>query len=419
MTRKEFIRYLVWEWIEPIGAALLIALTVMHFVARLYVIESGSMQPTLHGRADYPSEGGDKVFINKFMYRFREPERWEIFIFDFPYPIAACDQCGAQENAKEWADTATPLLGKTCPVCGQGELELIKKDYIKRCVGLPGEKLKIVDGNLLKFEKDEWVRLPRSREVEDAMWKEAFNAKRNDLSGHFNILGASRFKVAPNGIVFTGGEKAELRFNREDLLRTEMDGGEEGDKYAPFFVGDIRIRTEVGNHPAAGMMTLSLVWNDRIFRGLVDYSKKKALVMEGSEILAEFTLPENFSAVHFSKIDGKLKFDFDDTRFETPVPDLRPDREETRLVKPMVAFSGEAQVLKDLCIDQDVYYFPTQGANPLEPGIYTVADDGYYAMGDNSGNSSDSRSWGSVPRSSVQGIGVAIVYPFSRMRILH
>lgn len=43
----------------------------------------------------------------------------------------------------------------------------------------------------------------------------------------------------------------------------------------------------------------------------------------------------------------------------------------------------------------------------------TLSDRGYYAMGDNSSNSYDSRGWGEVPRQDVVGPALFILYPFT------
>ncbi|MDP4645206.1 MAG: signal peptidase I, partial [Opitutales bacterium] len=44
----------------------------------------------------------------------------------------------------------------------------------------------------------------------------------------------------------------------------------------------------------------------------------------------------------------------------------------------------------------------------------TIPDDSYVALGDNSGNSLDSRYWGFVPDTSVIGKAIFIYYPFTK-----
>ena len=57
------------------------------------------------------------------------------------------------------------------------------------------------------------------------------------------------------------------------------------------------------------------------------------------------------------------------------------------------------------------YRFPRLGS-PSE--TFTVPDRKYFAMGDNSYQSSDSRDWGPVPEPNLMGTGVFVYWPFSR-----
>lgn len=75
---------------------------VRPFVAEVFRIPSESMAPTL--------EAGDRVLVNKFVYRFTEPERGDLVLFEEPV--------------------------------NEGPLA------IKRVVGLPGDKVAVWDGVL-------------------------------------------------------------------------------------------------------------------------------------------------------------------------------------------------------------------------------------------------------------------------------
>jgi len=88
------------EWIEAAAVALILTLVIRTFVVQAFKIPSGSMIPTLIQ--------GDKLFVNKFIYRFHEPERWDIIVFKYP--------------------------------------EDPKKDFIKRVVAFEGEEIEIRDG---------------------------------------------------------------------------------------------------------------------------------------------------------------------------------------------------------------------------------------------------------------------------------
>ena len=63
---------------------------------------------------DYPSYNGDRILVNKYVYTYSDPQRWDVVVFKFPG--------NAQVN------------------------------YIKRLVGLPGETVRVFQGDL--FTKD-------------------------------------------------------------------------------------------------------------------------------------------------------------------------------------------------------------------------------------------------------------------------
>lgn len=69
-------KYAIYEWVEALLIAAIIALVIRTFIASPYKIPSSSMRPTL--------VEGDRIFVNKFIYRFREPQRAEVIVFKFP-----------------------------------------------------------------------------------------------------------------------------------------------------------------------------------------------------------------------------------------------------------------------------------------------------------------------------------------------
>ncbi len=90
------------EFIESLVIAGVLAFFIITFVAQSFVVDGRSMEPSL--------SHGERLFINKFIYRFREPVRGEVIVFD--------------------------------------PGEAVGKQYIKRIVGLPGEELKIKGGKV-------------------------------------------------------------------------------------------------------------------------------------------------------------------------------------------------------------------------------------------------------------------------------
>jgi signal peptidase I len=64
------------EWAQSIIVALILTLIIRTFVIQAFKIPSGSMRPTLME--------GDKLFVNKYIYRFELPQRGDIVVFKFP-----------------------------------------------------------------------------------------------------------------------------------------------------------------------------------------------------------------------------------------------------------------------------------------------------------------------------------------------
>lgn len=88
------------EFIQSLIIAGILAFFIITFVAQSFIVDGQSMYPTLND--------GERLFVNKFIYRFHPPKRFDIIVF-------------------------TPN--------GQPDSK-----FIKRVIGLPGETVFIKDG---------------------------------------------------------------------------------------------------------------------------------------------------------------------------------------------------------------------------------------------------------------------------------
>jgi signal peptidase I len=105
------------DWVLTIVGAILVVVLIKIFVVNPYRIPSSSMEPTLHCARPGPgceARFSDRVLANRFIYRFRDPRRGEIIVFN------------------------TPPLAKT--KCGSGGT------FVKRAIGLPGDVWSEVNG---------------------------------------------------------------------------------------------------------------------------------------------------------------------------------------------------------------------------------------------------------------------------------
>ncbi|MDT9296570.1 MAG: signal peptidase I [Arthrospira platensis PCC 7345] len=94
------------EGIKTIGLSIILALGIRTFVAEARYIPSGSMLPTL--------EINDRLIIDKLSYRFTEPQRGDVVVFN-----------PTEELSLQYNDA-----------------------FIKRIIGLPGETLEVRDGQV-------------------------------------------------------------------------------------------------------------------------------------------------------------------------------------------------------------------------------------------------------------------------------
>ncbi|MCM3767935.1 signal peptidase I [Neobacillus niacini] len=86
-----------WEWTKALLIAVALAAIIRYFLFAPIVVDGLSMMPTLKDQ--------DRMIVNKFSYKIGEPKRFDIIVFHAPE----------------------------------------QKDYIKRVIGLPGDKIEYKD----------------------------------------------------------------------------------------------------------------------------------------------------------------------------------------------------------------------------------------------------------------------------------
>ncbi len=112
----------IWDWTKAIGIAVILAIVIRTFFFSPTIVDGESMMSTL--------KDGEFLIVNKIVYRFSEPKRGDIVIF----------------HATE------------------------KKDYIKRVIGVAGDRIEMKDDQLyvngelveesyLQANKDYWYQV--------------------------------------------------------------------------------------------------------------------------------------------------------------------------------------------------------------------------------------------------------------------
>ena len=381
--------------LEAFGVAILAAVLLKWFCLEAYQIPTSSMQPTLMGSSE--AAVYDRILVNKLVPTYREPERWDITVFQYPL----------QKN----------------------------QNYVKRLVGMPGDRLHIAGGNVYLVEDHDGVRnyriLRKPDDLQEEMWKNIYPARR-EVRGDAKALGKSW--------VGRGFEEDETGFFAEidsSLLRLyfrdEDDGGfvdrvwdgyptavakkirENTPSERPQeIVPDARIAATVT--PAAALDEIALEidvsrpgrdkWTYALVvakgKGRLQVRAKDTQVLDES---AEFDCPVDAGVatrLAFAHVDDQLIVWRDDRellRHETAEWACREGCElgassakPGHAVVPQIVLKGRGKVrLDDVRLDRDQHYTRSEADEVVE-----VPEGHYYMMGDNTLQSIDSRGWTAI-----------------------
>jgi len=113
------------ELVTIVAVALGLALGIQAFIVKPFRIPSESMVPTL--------QIGQRVLVDRVSFRFTDPDRGDIVVFK-PPSGADSESCGAEHASDQPCPTHTPDRSDT--------------NFIKRVVGLPGDRLKVIGGSV-------------------------------------------------------------------------------------------------------------------------------------------------------------------------------------------------------------------------------------------------------------------------------
>ncbi|MDQ3588090.1 MAG: signal peptidase I [Actinomycetota bacterium] len=159
-TQRQSGRSSLIELVTIVGLALGLFLLIQSFLVKPFRIPSESMVPTL--------DVGQRVLVDRVSFRFGEPERGDVVVFKPPQ--------GADDDQSGEARCGAPRMEGS--VCSRPTARRSDTNFIKRVVGLPGDKLKVmknrvyVDGKRLDEPYidpdsgcDDLCELPREVEI--------------------------------------------------------------------------------------------------------------------------------------------------------------------------------------------------------------------------------------------------------------
>lgn len=358
--------------IEAFAVAIAMALVIRHYCVEAFRIPTGSMMPTLYGdsKPGEPRRHGDRILVDKFAWMRGDPQRWQVMVFQYP-------------------------LNRN-------------KNFIKRLVGLPGEWLAIADGDIWTSKDGEkWTIQRKPPGVRDqlffAYWPEPKDGRPFD--GKPCWTGDADWSFDEDTLKVDGGENAaSFEFNRRVFTYNDVDVRGSISR-GTVNVGDIRFRAAV-DVEREGDLEIRIREHGVVHRLLlgVDESYLEVGGEKPERRVLDFRVErgESFD-LSFANVDESLilRLDGEETVFEFPhvadsPPGIGPDfgggeaKDVGENGLTLIARGLKAE-FEDARVDRDLHYVRYTGDGTSEK--WEIPEGHYFALGDNTNCSKDSRAW--------------------------
>lgn len=339
-----------------------------------------------------PKANGDRILVFKCIYQFVEPKRWDVIVFKNP--------TGPKEN------------------------------YIKRLIGKPGETVEIIDGDI--YINNKLVRKPPK--VQEELWLPIYNNNFQPIEpmeGRFNEHGwhqpftndsTSMWQFAPSRPVeFTlkdEPDKINVMFYDTQKGNNFKASYAYGDprfyKYLPF-CSDLMMKFNTQITEGKGLIGIGFTKYQMLYKAWFDSAglmviEKIDPTGETVELARKQISPiqqDKDFFIQFSDADHLLIFKIDK---EELTYDLGTGKDDAGLrltnIEPKAIIFGSGNLtISNVQLYRDIQYGSTKfdiketALRAGEGNPFTLGKNEYFAMGDNSPDSADSRVW------DVEGIG--------------
>ncbi len=366
-----------------------------------------------------PVANGDRILVLKCIYQFFEPKRWDVIVFKNP-----------------------------------PEPEV---NYIKRLVGLPGETVQIIDGDVYidgqisrkppKVQNELWTPVydndyqPVDRSVptfNHHRWQQPFRA---DPS--------SKWKIDEDRPTLFRLDSSADQINTmtydtkigNDFRATYAYDSVDEYGYMPF-CSDLMVRFYCRPTEAQGGIGIALskyhtnyeAWVDFTGEMVIKIKERNGQITELRRKSIEPPAMNKSTLVKFTNVDHQLIFQFGDEKFTWDLRSLPEAVGRIRAdIPPRVEIFGSGKLtLSHVAIFRDIHYTAAKYANGPKNGRatkdkpFTLGEDEFFVLGDNSPNSEDGRWWtrqglankglspyrvGIVPRDYLVGKALFVYWP--------
>ncbi len=462
-----------WEFTRSMIVLVGIVILVKYFVCDIFFIPTGSMEPTLHGHKD----SGDRIFCTKLNYLWRNPQRWEIFVFKFPYE-------------------QTP----------QGDSSSYKGEYfIKRCVGLPGESIALAGGDVFIVSPDAQNLSPenakrevKSDKIQEKIWIPVYsenfsNIDLEELKYYWNIESSkdtkinienkeleissndnetttltfkphTRFESLPGipdryvrrqvvefacPVIGCEGEvrktisspkitarcpKCGEYLQESDVVRYDFRTGYPVNYQATFekvsevadpqyrgewwhFVPDLSFTCQAELANKSSSIRCNILSDATEYSAI--FTTDKVTVLLNNKVLKNVSIsfkPAEKTELRFYHLDGQIRGYIGSKEvfdITTDSQTLNSSVKNPSKTNISLDIKGSAK-LSNIAITRDIYYYNYRDSK----NFFRLPNDGYMALGDNCPSSNDSRFWGPVPQKNLTGTAQFVWWPLHAIKNL-
>jgi signal peptidase I len=337
-----------------------------------------------------PVANGDRILVLKCLYQFFEPKRWDVIVFKNP---------------------TDPNI-----------------NYIKRLIGLPGEAVHIIDGDI--YIDGQITRKPPK--VQEELWMPIYNNDYQPVDQYTAIYNGNRWEPP-----FSRSDYSQWSIDDKSPTLFHLDSAEnkiDSLRYNPEITNDFRpryaynrlntykdmpycsdlmVRFYCRRTSEKGSIGISLSKYQSFYRAWIDFSGTMVITKTtegGQEVeLARKTIeppvidPIKQTLVKFSNVDHQLIFEYGDEKLTFDMGRAPEDAGPVRaIIRPKMEIFGSGKLtLSHVAVFRDIHYTSesyngNRGRAADKP--FQLKDDEYFVLGDNSPNSEDCRWW------KVQGI---------------
>jgi signal peptidase I len=365
-----------------------------------------------------PVANGDRILVLKCIYQFIEPKRWDVIVFKNP---------------------TDPTI-----------------NYIKRLIGLPNEKVQIIDGDI--YINDKIARKPPK--VQNELWMPIYNndyqpvrPKEGNFNGHawkqpFKNIRDSKWILTNSNhptifsLESSPGQIHTMEYDTSigNNFRTTY-AYDEIDRYSDMPIcSDLMVRFDCRTADPQGSLGIALSKYETTYKAWIDFTGEMVITKidqdgKTSDLARSGPVPVTESAlVKFANVDHKLIFQYGGKKLTYDLgrnlEDAGPIIED---IEPRVEILGSGKLtLSHIAIFRDIHYTEAKfynrgnGGRASKNNPFILEKDQFFVLGDNSPNSEDGRWWdkegvankglssyreGTVPRDYLVGKALFVYWP--------